>query len=148
MITSNKKYSNYNLQSDKTVNMNRIDQVWTKSSLLLVLLFCVTIPLFVVLPANASKTNNANKQVVDINDDRNNHNNDYASRKFNDLLQNQKRRVRRQLQTALQLQLAAALAQNPGLAQQLQKNPELLSNLRKKLSDVYNLHQQQQRQQE
>ena len=75
-------------------------------------------------------------------------NTEYASQQLNYPLDNQKQRVRRQLQTALQLQLARALQQNPGLLSQLQQNPEVLENLRKKLADVYSQHHTQHQQQE
>ena len=101
---------------------------------------------FLTLPTNVinSSPSNENSQ-LNIN---NHKNSEYASQKLNDLLRDKKRRVRRQLQTALQLQLAQALQQNPGIAQQLTQNPELLANLRKKLADVYTQHQTNHQQQE
>ena len=98
---------------------------------------------FLSLPTNIISASNIANHI-----DTNTHKNtEYASQKLNHLLDNQKRRVRRQLQTALQLQLTQALQQNPQLLSQLQQNPELLANLRKKLTDVYSqhhtLHQQQ-----
>ena len=118
---------------------------WTNNNLLL--LFCVIFLL--TLPSHgisASKDENN----IDIS---NTHRNgpEYVSRKLNHMFQTRKSRIRRQLQSALQLQLASALQQNPGLAHQLQQNPELLANLRKKLADVYSQHhllQQQQQQQQ
>lgn len=116
---------------------------WTNNNLLVLVgvLSLLTLPTHVINAASRNENN------VDIN---NTHrNSEYASRrKLNDMLQNQKTRVRRQLQTALQLQLATALQQNPGLAQQLQQNPQLLANLRKKLADVYSQHHLQQQQQQ
>ena len=115
---------------------------WSNSmALLCCVLSFLTLPTNVI---NSSSPGIEKTQNVDIN---NHKNSEYASQKLNHLLDNQKRRVRRQLQTALQLQLTQALQQNPQLLSQLQQNPELLANLRKKLTDVYSqhhtLHQQQ-----
>lgn len=107
-----------------------------------IVVFCCVLS-FLTLPTNA-----INSSQSKIEKQNNHKNTEYASQKINDLLHNKKRRVRRQLQTNLQLQLAQALQQNPGIAQQLTQNPELLANLRKKLSEVYTqatLHQQQER---
>lgn len=107
-----------------------------------IVFFCCVLS-FLTLPTNA-----INSSQSKIEKQNNHKNTEYASQKINDLLHNKKRRVRRQLQTNLQLQLAQALQQNPGIAQQLTQNPELLANLRKKLSEVYTqatLHQQQER---
>lgn len=114
---------------------------WSNS---MVLLCCVLS--FLTLPTNVinSSPSNENSQ-LNIN---NHKNSEYASQKLNDLLRDKKRRVRRQLQSALQLQLAQALQQNPGIAQQLTQNPQLLANLRKKLADVYTQHQTNHQQQE
>ena len=107
-----------------------------------IVFFCCVLS-FLTLPTNA-----INSSQSKIEKQNNHKNTEYASQKINDLLHNKKRRVRRQLQTNLQLQLAQALQQNPGIAQQLTQNPELLANLRKKLSEVYTqatLHQQQEK---
>ena len=107
-----------------------------------IVVFCCVLS-FLTLPTNA-----INSSQSKIEKQNNHKNTEYASQKINDLLNNKKRRVRRQLQTNLQLQLAQALQQNPGIAQQLTQNPELLANLRKKLSEVYTqatLHQQQEK---
>ena len=106
-----------------------------------IVLFCCVLS-FLTLPTNAINSS----QIRRINNHKNT--NEYASQKLNDLLNNKRRRLRRQVQTTLQLQLAQALQQNPGIAQQLQQNPELLANLRKKLADVYSLHNAQNQQQE
>lgn len=119
--------------------MNQIHG-WSNS---MVLLCCVLS--FLTLPTNAINLSQNNEKHIRIN---NHKTTEYASQKLNDLLNNKKRRVRRQVQTSLQLQLAQALQQNPGIAQQLQQNPELLANLRKKLADVYSLHNTQNQQQE
>lgn len=118
--------------------MNQIHG-WSNS---MVLLCCVLS--FLTLPTNAINLSQNNEKHIRIN---NHKTTEYASQKLNDLLNNKKRRVKRQMQTSLQLQLAQALQQNPGIAQQLQQNPELLANLRKKLADVYSLHNTQNQQQ-
>lgn len=89
-------------------------------------LFFLTLPTYVI---NTSQL--ANQANIDTHK-----NSEYASQKLNDVLENKKRRVRRQLQSSLQLQLAQALQQNPQLAHQLQQNPELLANLREKLVEL------------
>ena len=109
---------------------------WSNS---VVLLSCVLS--FLTLPTNVINSSSHNSIEKTQNEDINNHkNSEYASQKINDLLRNKKLRVRRQLQSTLQLQLAQALQQNPGIAQQLQQNPQLLANLRKKLAEVYSQH--------
>ena len=106
---------------------------WSNS----VVLICCVLS-FLTLPTNVINSSpGIEKTNVNINNDKNS---EYASQKLNDLLRNRKLRVRRQLQSSLQLQLAQALQQNPGIAQQLQQNPQLLANLRKKLAEVYSQH--------
>ena len=118
----------------KTTNMNPTHG-WSNS---VVLLCCVLS--FLTLPTNVINSSSHSIEKTQ-NENINNHkNSEYASQKLNDLLRNKKLRVRRQLQSTLQLQLAQALQQNPGIAQQLQQNPQLLANLRKKLAEVYSQH--------
>ena len=118
----------------RTTNMNQTHG-WSNS---VVLLSCVLS--FLTLPTNVINSSSPGIEKTQ-NEDINNHkNSEYASQKLNDLLRNRKLRVRRQLQSSLQLQLAQALQQNPGIAQQLQQNPQLLANLRKKLAEVYSQH--------
>ena len=103
---------------------------------------------FLTLPTNVINSSSHSIEKTQNENIDSHKNSEYASQKLNDLLRDKKRRVRRQIQTALQLQLAQALQQNPGIAQQLTQNPQLLANLRKKLADVYSQHQTQHQEQE
>ena len=82
----------------KTTNMNQTHG-WSNS---VVLLCCVLS--FLTLPTNVINSSSPGIEKTQ-NEDINNHkNSEYASQKINDLLRNKKLRVRRQLQSALQLQ--------------------------------------------